>query len=302
VENTNVLFADDVGILATARTIEEAETKAQKSVDIVSDWSKKWRLTLNSTKSESCIFTTNRKESEVRANICIDGKAIPFNCTPKFLGVYLDRELTFSKHVSEIAVKAKSKLKMLSALSHTTWGCMKQDLMKVYVSNVRSIMDYAAPGWQPWLAGTHMKALEVVQNKALRIVNGQVDKSRLTARRCEANTPMYSTLSKRNIIRSAEKAQRLPADHPRKIALAGSASRKNQRTSWRWMTKELTHQYMPNSDSERLPLEFFVREPWISPENLTVNLEVPGYNNSPGNDAANLEATLATSGQSALRR
>ena len=39
-ENVNALFADDVGILATARTIEEAQEKAQNAVDIVVRWSK----------------------------------------------------------------------------------------------------------------------------------------------------------------------------------------------------------------------------------------------------------------------
>ena len=34
--NVNVLFADDVGILATADSIKEAEAEALKSVEIVS--------------------------------------------------------------------------------------------------------------------------------------------------------------------------------------------------------------------------------------------------------------------------
>ena len=41
---------------------------------------------------------------------------MPFNPEPKFLGVYLDRELIFLKHVTEIATKAKSKMGMLFAL------------------------------------------------------------------------------------------------------------------------------------------------------------------------------------------
>ena len=290
--NTNVLFADDAGILATADTIKEAQAEAQKAVDIVSSWSKKWRLTLNSSKSESCIFTTNRKEAKVKARIKIDGKKIPFNCTPKFLGVYLDRELTFAKQVSEIAAKAKSKMRMMSALAGTTWGCLKQDLMKVYVSNVRSVMDYAAAGWQPWLATTHMKALETVQNKALRIVSGQVDKSRLSARRHENGTPTYSTLSKRHILRAAEKAHRMPEDHPRKIALEGSTKTKNQRTSWRSVSKQLMEEYKIDDTSARQPIQFFAREPWISPSNLTVFLEIPGYRDCR-DDAGKLAATLS---------
>ena len=134
------------------------------------------KIDIEFIKSESSLFTTNRKEAKNEVSIFIHKKKIPFNPTPKFLGVYLDRELTFVKHVTEIATKAKSKMRMLSALSHTTWGCMKRDLMKVYISHIRSIMDYAAAGWQPWLRQSNMDAFEVVQNKAIRIVTGNVQK------------------------------------------------------------------------------------------------------------------------------
>ena len=245
-DTINALFADDVGILATGPTIKAAEEKAQEAVNIVVEWSREWRLTLNSSKSESSIFTTNRKEAGESANIFIDGNKVPFNKTPKFLGVHLDRELTFVKHVTEIATRAKSKLRMLSALTHTTWGCLKQDLMKVYIAHIRSVMDYAAPGWQPWLADTNLNALEVVQNKALRIVSGNVQKSRLSARRKEAVIPSYTTLSKRFILRSVEKADRLPDDHPRKLALCDNpVPRKNNRKSWRYVGNQLAKVFCP---------------------------------------------------------
>ena len=61
-DTLNVLFADDVGILATAPTIKAAEEKAQKTVDVVVAWSKENHLSLNASKSEACLFTTNRKE------------------------------------------------------------------------------------------------------------------------------------------------------------------------------------------------------------------------------------------------
>jgi hypothetical protein len=73
-DTLNALFADDVGILATAPTIKAAEAKAQKTVDVVAQWSKENHLTLNSTKSESCLFTTDRRrEARESVQISIDG-------------------------------------------------------------------------------------------------------------------------------------------------------------------------------------------------------------------------------------
>ena len=269
-DTINAMFADDVAILATAPTIKAAKEKAQRTVDVVVKWSEEWRLTLNSSKSESSLFTTNRKEAKNEVSIFIHKKRIPFNPTPKFLGVYLDRELTFVKHVTEIATKAKSKMRMLSALSHTTWGCMKRDLMKVYISHIRSIMDYAAAGWQPWLRQSNMDALEIVQNKAIRIVTGNVHKSRISARRWEALTPSYSTLSKRNILRSVEKAVRLDDQHPRKLALCKDpVPRKNTRLSWRFVSNQIGDQYTPSATHDRLPITHHARAPWDAPQNLS---------------------------------
>ena len=49
-ETVNALFADDVNILATDRLKEEAVRKAQRTVDIVADWSRRWKLDLNASK------------------------------------------------------------------------------------------------------------------------------------------------------------------------------------------------------------------------------------------------------------
>ena len=292
-ENVNALFADDVGILATARTIEEAQEKAQNAVDIVVRWSKEWRLTLNATKSEATIFTTDRRrESKSTAKIFIDGKRIPFNKSPKFLGVYLDRELTFGKHVEEITKKANGKLRMLSALSHTTWGCTKRDLLKVHEAHVLSTLDYAAAGYQPWLAQSNLDALEVVQNKALRIVSGQVQNSRLSARRKEASVPSYETRSKRLILQSVEKAKRLPDDHPRKIALNNARRSKNDRTSWNEKACQLAQQYTPQIDHEPKQIELHVRDPWNAPTNLTIHQDIPGISTKADITTETVAATL----------
>ena len=81
------MFADGVAILATAPTNKAAKEKAQRTVDVVVKWSEEWRLTLNSSKNESSLFTTYRKEAKNEVSIFIHKKRISFNPEPKFLGV-----------------------------------------------------------------------------------------------------------------------------------------------------------------------------------------------------------------------
>ena len=159
--NTYSLYADDVSILATRRTLEEAQAAAQIVVDIVIKWAVKWKLKLNAAKSEVSFFTNYTKEAKWRPSIIIDDKPIKFNPTPKLLGVTLDRQLTFGPHVENINKEATNKLKMLACLSHSKWGWRKNQVVRVYKSHLKSILDYAGFAWQPYLSKTNYRKLEM---------------------------------------------------------------------------------------------------------------------------------------------
>ncbi|XP_066934379.1 uncharacterized protein [Clytia hemisphaerica] len=62
-EATNSLFADVVTLLATANTLKEAKEICQRSVDVVVKWSKEWKISLNSGKSESSLFSNSTRET-----------------------------------------------------------------------------------------------------------------------------------------------------------------------------------------------------------------------------------------------
>ena len=83
-EEFAALFADDVSALATANTKEEAQEKAQKIVDIVVWWSKKWKLQLNADKCEVSFFSNWTQEAGFKPKIYINGKCIKFNPTRCF--------------------------------------------------------------------------------------------------------------------------------------------------------------------------------------------------------------------------
>lgn len=53
-------FADDTAILATGDNVEESTSKVQRAAKAVSNWTKKWRIKLNETKSIHINFTNRR--------------------------------------------------------------------------------------------------------------------------------------------------------------------------------------------------------------------------------------------------
>ena len=126
------LFANDVTVLSRDRNREHAAEGAQLAVNIISDWSKNWKLTLNATKSEVTFFSTWSHEAKHQPVITIEGQQIPFNPTPKLLGVIYDRTLSFETHVKELTKGASAKLGMLGSVSNSKWGWDKEHLSKLY--------------------------------------------------------------------------------------------------------------------------------------------------------------------------
>jgi len=269
------MFADDVGILATHRKKEKAEEIAQSAVDVVSKWSKEWKLTLNSSKSEVSFFTTWTHEASWKPTIRVDGNPIPFAEHPRLLGVYLDCQLSFAYHTKEVADVALKKLRMLSLVSYSTWGWRRTELHKLYSAFVRGKLDYSASGWQPWLSPSNVEILDRVQNKALRIINGQMKSSPTDAVRLEARMPPYQTHIDRMCLRSAEKALRMPEDHPLHETFHTAIPAKNNRRSWKTQADHYLAK-VPEDATKRKPIVFYGREPWARVPQTTVFKDVPG--------------------------
>ena len=269
------IFADDVTLLATNREKKLAEKEAQNLVDIVSNWSREWKLNLNADKCEVCFFSTDTKEAKWSPTIKIDGKILKHEPTPRLLGVTLDRTLCFNKHAENVTKSATNKLKVLSKLSYSDWGSDKFQLFRVYQAIVRTRLDYASSAWQPWLSSTQMNKLDSVQNKCLRTVTGQTRSTPVEALRLEAGTDSYNTISRRLTLLSIEKAARLPRGHPRREILELEVPQRNKRTSWRSTGKALTN-LLPPSAHDRCPITRSTRPPWNLSGSYSILPTLPG--------------------------
>ena len=157
-------------------------------------WSKNNKLTLNTDKSCTFFFSTDTHEAKRRPTLRLLGKEMKFGegneeINPKFLGVTLDRTLSFQDHVQNVCERVVSRCKMLSCLSGKSWGWAKHNLVKIFTATQRSVLDYAAGAWHPWLSKCQFDKLETVQNKCLRIITGQYASTPVEALRAESGIP-----------------------------------------------------------------------------------------------------------------
>ncbi len=119
-------------------------------------------------------FSTNSHKANWQPTIIANNARLHHNPQPKFIGVTLDRLLTFGQHIQNISTKAAARCRALASLTSKAWGWRKDQLMKVYKTLELSLLTYAAPAWQPWAAPSRIEQLERCQNKALRVVAGHL--------------------------------------------------------------------------------------------------------------------------------
>ena len=260
----NSLFADDVSALAIENTKEQAEATAQRTVDVVTDWSQEWKVQINAGKSEASFFSTWNMEANWLPEIFVGVELVRKERNPRLLGVYLDRTLHFGHHVDKLVEKTESKHKMLRAVANTDWGWKKDKLTQIFTAHASSTAEFAGFAWMPSAAPTHLSRLERAQNKLLRTITGQYKATPIEALRLECGLPSFKTSEERLSLKAAEKAIRLPANHPRRIAFEeGNVGHTRKQSNWRTQSHNLANR-LPRDIAQRVNINYYPAPPWIT--------------------------------------
>jgi len=93
---------------------------------------------------------------------------VPVTC---LLGVWLQANLKWSVQVDKMLSKANGRLFMLRKVKR--FNLPTDDLVQVYTSYVRPVVEYCAPVWHPGLTSSQTVRLERVQKRALRTILGE---------------------------------------------------------------------------------------------------------------------------------
>ena len=92
------------------------------------------------------------------------------NCNnPVYLGVTLDRSLTYKKHLESLQSKVNARSGLLRCLAGSSWGAYTSTLRTGALALVYSAAEYASPAW---CRSTHTRKLDVALNDTMRIITG----------------------------------------------------------------------------------------------------------------------------------
>ena len=138
-------FADDLGLVATARTVEQLEAKCNDCVARVCEWLERHGLELAPAKTELVVFRGKRRIDQLQLRV--GGVVIEPSEAVKYLGLWLDRSMSFGYHVRKKTERATAVIGALSRILPNTGGA-GQGRRHLLQRAVESTLLYAAPVWR----------------------------------------------------------------------------------------------------------------------------------------------------------
>ena len=114
-------------------------------------------------------FHLNNREAKRELKVYNNGGLLPFCPTPTYLGVKLDRSLTFRHQLVALRKKLSSRVTLFRRLVGSGWGAGAKTLRIATLSLVYSTAEYCVP---VWCRSAHTRLIDSVLNDALRIVTG----------------------------------------------------------------------------------------------------------------------------------
>jgi len=88
-------YADDLAIMDADGDWQAVEGVLSKDMATVGEYFQTWKLKLSTTKTVSAAFHPNSKEAKRALKVKYNNETLPFCSEPKYLGVTLDKSLTY---------------------------------------------------------------------------------------------------------------------------------------------------------------------------------------------------------------
>ena len=106
-------YADDLALLHSSGNWKDLEGTSSQDMSTLSAYLQIWRLKLSHTKTVTIAFHLNNQEAKRELKVYNNGRLLPFCPIPTYLGVNLDRSLTFHHHLVALRKKLSSRVTLL---------------------------------------------------------------------------------------------------------------------------------------------------------------------------------------------
>ena len=150
---------------------------------------------------------------------------------PKYLGVTLDRSLTYKKHTENVRDKVKSRCNIISKLVGTDWGAPAPVLRTSAIALVYSVAEYCVPVWGRC---AHVQHVDTQLNIAMRTMSGALRPTNINWLPVLSNIEPPQIRRERATLQEYKKAQQLTDCVPSRRSYVSHPSRVSDLADLSW--------------------------------------------------------------------
>ena len=166
------LFADDTNILYADKNLKSLENIVNIELQNLHEWLTSNKLTLNTTKTNFVIFHPYQKkvtyqpslymfDNEKNGNVTLESKNYI-----KYLGVLIDKNLTWKYHIDAVTAKISKTVELISKLRHSI---PRHILLYIYQTLIHPHLNYGLAAWGQ-ASKTSLNKILILQKKVLRMM------------------------------------------------------------------------------------------------------------------------------------
>jgi hypothetical protein len=141
-------YADDIAILINGKFPQTVSEVVQIALCTVQQLCERTKLSINPNNTVFIPYTRKRNIKELRGPILFS-KRIQLSSEVKYIGVTLDKELTWKKQLNKVIDKAYNAFRACRSTVWKTWELKPKMVYWIYTEVVRPIVTYAATIWWP---------------------------------------------------------------------------------------------------------------------------------------------------------
>ena len=165
----NFIYADDLCVTAQYPSFTEVEHTIEEALDELTTYYRSNSLRANPDKTQVTSFHLKNQEAKRTLEVKWNNTDLENTPHPKYLGVTLDRTLSYKKHIHNTKMKVATRNNLLKKLSNSKWGCNASTIRTTALALSYSAAEYACP---VWARSPHASKLDPELNDACRSITG----------------------------------------------------------------------------------------------------------------------------------
>ena len=131
-------FADDASLLVCRKDPVTMVQLMQQAINKAQTWGNEHGLTFGAPKTVVVLFTNKQKKPQL-PNLFLGGTKLEYSKYVKYLGIFLDSRLSYSKHITETCKKATRLMMSAKSIMGQIWGTSPQATKWLYEAMIKPL-------------------------------------------------------------------------------------------------------------------------------------------------------------------